>query len=190
MAQTTEEQKTDEKPVETPTPADKEADKRFTQAELDAILKDRLERAEKKREKEAERAAEEARLKALEESKDLQKLSEERKKLLDDRDRELAELRAKLEIGEKAVAALRRQLDTELATVPDYIKTLLSRMPEAEQLEWLAANKASLIKSTDDADKNKRKIPGTPSGDPEKQLSAADEAIKRAQHARQVRSMF
>lgn len=192
MATTTEEDKPETKvdPAAPPTPAAQEAEKKFTQDELEQIIKDRLERAEKKRTKDAEKAAEEARLKALEESKDVTRLAEERGRLLAEREKEIAELRTKAEHGERAAAALRKQLDAALTDVPEHIKALLATKPEADQLEWLAENKAKLVPAAQPEKDAKKRIPGTPQPDDGKKLSEAEEEKRKAAHAAQVRGMF
>jgi colicin import membrane protein len=193
MATTTEEEKPEAKvidPAAPPTPADKEAEKKFSQEELDRHIAERLEREQKKRAKDAEKAAEEARLKALEESKDVTKLAEERGRLLAEREKELAELRTKAEQGERAAAALRKQLDAAMVDVPEHIKALLATKPEADQLEWLAENKAKLAPAAQPEKDVKKRIPGTPQPDDGKKLSDAEEEKRKAAHAAQVRGMF
>jgi hypothetical protein len=177
-------------PATTPTAAEQQPEKLLTQAEFDAALKDRLARAATKAEKERASAEESARLKALEEAGEHKKLAEERATALTQREKELAEAMTKIEQGARATAALTKMLESQLADVPEHIRSLMVNMSPADQLEWLAANKDKLKAAPEADQKQVKQIPGTPKQPDAKTLSESEQEKQRALHAKSVRGMF
>lgn len=110
-------------------------DKRFTQAELEAIVKDRLAREQRKGQEAADKARQDAEAKALAEQGKY-------KELADGHAAKIAELEPK---AQRYEAALRAQVAELRKDLPEHITALLDKMDAAEQLEYLATNRAKLI---------------------------------------------
>lgn len=146
------------------------------QARIDSVIKERLEREKRKADEAAQKAREAAEQEAMQKNQEWQKLAEthaERIKQLE-AGAQLSEAeKQKVERYEKA---LRAQLDTQRASLPKPVLTLLDRLDPAEQLEWIAANRGDL-------EAQKPAVLGTPPspkpGDPKAQTSEEQEKARR-----------
>lgn len=121
-------------------------EKTFTQAELDAIVKERLERAQRKAAEQAEKARADAEAKTLAEQGEFKALAEQRAAELEKAQRALESAKHTEKELERYQTALKKQLDAARADLPTPIATLLDKLDPAEQLEWLAENRAELTK--------------------------------------------
>ncbi|HXI15149.1 MAG TPA: hypothetical protein VNM48_02170, partial [Chloroflexota bacterium] len=111
-------------------------DRRFSQAEVDDLIKRRLERERQAAEDRTKREREAADEQRLKENQEFQKLADQRAKRID----ELEPLKIKAERYEAALTVL---LTEERKAVPEYVHPILDKLDPAEQLEWIAQNKAS-----------------------------------------------
>lgn len=160
----------------------------FTQTEVEAIVKERLEREARKR----ARAEEEARKRAEEEAArrngEWQKLAEQREQELQTLGAKVAELEQILPRLEKYQAALQQYLAAERKGLPDPILKLLDKLDEADQLEWLSANreqiKAGMLPTSGQA-----RIPRTPKADDGMSVSQTEDAKRRAEVYRMLRQV-
>lgn len=123
-------------------------EKTFTQAELEQVVKDRLDRAQRKAQADADKARQDAEAKALAEQGEFKTLAEQRAA-------RIAELEAATEAGkattkqlERYQASLKKHLDAQRADLPTHIVALLDRLDVADQLEWLAENRAAMTPQT------------------------------------------
>ncbi len=111
-------------------------DRRFSQAEVDDLIKRRLERERQTAEDRAKRERDAADEQRLKENQEFQKLADQRAKRIE----ELEPLKVKAERYEAALTTL---LTEERKAVPEYVQPILDKLDPAEQLEWIAQNKAS-----------------------------------------------
>ncbi len=132
-------QQTDTAPAAT---AANSKDRTFTNAEVEQIIKDRLDRQKRANDTAAVKAAEEARIKALAENNEWQKVAVEREAELNAAQQKLGELSR----YEQALAA---QLEREKVGLPQYILDLLSEKNVVDQLEYLAKHAKSLRQSSE-----------------------------------------
>ena len=165
---------------------DGDGDKKFTQADIDRIVTERLERASKKAEKDAEKLKSEAEEKALAEQKKFETLAEKRQTRITELEGEAATLKAEGEKTKRYEAALTKYRDAEAVSVPDHLKPLLEKLDVVEQIEWLAANKATLIAQPDP----KKPIPPTPPPANGKELDEAAKKKASETTARQYQNRF
>ena len=157
---------TDAKP--TTQPAIQPAAKSFAtdadfQAEVDRILKDRLERAETKAQEKARKAAEAAEAEAAAKNGEWKDLAEKRAATLGALETEKATLTEQLDAQKDTLARYEKALTAHVAAqsedVPDGVKTLLGKLDPVEQLEWLAANRETLLQQ------KRQGVPATPGAD-------------------------
>lgn len=110
-------------------------DRRFTQAEVDDLIKRRLERERQQSEQRTQREREQAEEQRLKENQEFQKLAEQRQA-------RIAELEPTVAKAERYEAALTKLLTEERKAVPEYVHPILDKLDPAEQLEWIAGNRA------------------------------------------------
>lgn len=117
-------------------------EKRFTQAEFEAHLKERLKREQEKAAAAAERARQEAAEQALAEQQKFQELAEKRGSRVAELEPQVEALTAEVEALRGAVQA---QLDAAREGLPEHVTILLDKLPPAEQLAYIAANREKLV---------------------------------------------
>lgn len=151
---------TDAKPT---APAKSFATEADFQAEVDRILKDRLERAETKAQEKARKAAEAAEAEAAAKNGEWKDLAEKRGATLATLESENATLTEQTDAQKATLTryekALKAHVEAQSADVPDGVKTLLSKLDPVEQLEWLAANRETLMQQ------QRQGVPPTPDAD-------------------------
>lgn len=109
----------------------------FTEADVERIVKDRLERSKRSADAAATKAADDARQKALAEQGDFQRLADERAQRIAQLEPQAAQLDA-------YKAALQHVLAERRKDLPAHLTTLLDRLTEVEQLEYLTAHAGQL----------------------------------------------
>jgi hypothetical protein len=133
------------------------------QAEVDRILKDRLERAETKAQEKARKAAEQAEAEAAARNGEWKDLAEKRGASLSALETEKATLAEQSDAQKATLAryekALKMHVEAQSADVPEGVKTLLGKLDPVEQLEWLAANRETLMQQ------KRQGVPATPGAD-------------------------
>jgi hypothetical protein len=163
---------------------EKPPEKQFSQADVDNIIADRLRREKEKSEKASQKAKETAEAEALAEQDKFKELAEKHglkitglEADLETRVAELEDTTGKIDRLEVALQAL---LEAQKEGLPDFILPLLEKMDPVDQLEYLAKNRESLIKSDEDG----KGVPPSPKpkGDPEK--LSDDDRRKQAVSAR------
>ena len=114
--------------------------KTFTQGEVDILVRERLDRQKRSLEAQQTKTKDET---------DAAKLKEqhEYKTLAEQRETQVKELEPYKATAEKYGAALTKLLETERKALPSHIVSLLDKMDAADQLEWIAQNKAELFKA-------------------------------------------
>jgi len=117
-------------------------DRTFTNAEVESIIKDRLDRQKRANETAASKAADEARLKALAENNEWQKVATEREAELNAAQQKLNEL-------SRYEQALASQLEREKVGLPQYILDLLAEKPVVDQLEYLLKHAKTLRQTSE-----------------------------------------
>jgi HD-GYP domain-containing protein (c-di-GMP phosphodiesterase class II) len=123
-------------------------EKTFTQAELEAIIADRLERAKRKAETEQSKAREEAERKALAEQGEWKTLAEKHATEAQEARTALEAAKGYKDTADRYKAALEARVAADKKDLPESILALLNKSDVADQMEWLAANLAS-IKAVD-----------------------------------------
>jgi len=116
----------------------------FTQAELEAIVKDRLERQKRASEAQAEKTRQDAEAKALAEQGEFKALAEQHAARIAELEQETEASKALAKERDRYQAALKKHLDSQRADLPPHITALLDRLDVADQLDWLADNRAAL----------------------------------------------
>lgn len=123
------------------------SEKTFTQAELNAAIDERLKRERAKSEKDAQKVRDDAAAEAAKKNGEWQTLAEQREA----RVKELEALQPTLEQTQAERDAMKAALEdvvkAERKDLPAHITALLDKLPLLEQREWLAKNKAELMKT-------------------------------------------
>ena len=162
---------TETPPSDPPKASDTNPDtgKRYTQDEFEAEVKRRLasqkaaiESAQEKERKKAEDAA-------LAQQGEYQKLAEERQQRITELEQQIGQIDPLNQQLTRAKAALGSILAKEREGLPAHILTLLDGKDEADQLEYIAANRDALKPATDQ--RNGAHIPGSPKPADPAQLS-------------------
>lgn len=118
-------------------------EKAYTKDELEAIVKDRLERERKSAERKAEKDKASAQQQALESQQEWEKLANQRKAVLDT-------LQPRAELADKYETALNTYVTKEREGLPASVVSLLDKMDYADQIEWIANNKAEFTQPVQD----------------------------------------
>lgn len=133
------------------------------QAEVDRMLKERLERAEVKATEKARKAAEAAEAEAAAKNGEWKALAEKRAVTLAALEAEKGTLAEEMAAQKTTLAryekALGAHVEAQSADVPDGVKALLNKLDPVERLEWLAANRETLVQQT------RQGVPPTPGAD-------------------------
>lgn len=146
------------------------------QKKVDELLKDRLDRQNKKAEETAKKAAADAAAEAAKKNGEWQVLAEQREKELKETAEKMESFEKTQQLAKRYEESLKKNLEVQRAGLPDPITALLDKLDVAEQLEWLAANKAAMLKKTPDG------TPATPLPDGSnnnEQIKAAKEKFSR-----------
>lgn len=115
------------------------AGKTFTQAELDALIAERLKRQKTAFEAQQQKQKDEAEQRTLAEQQQFKELAQKHEA----RVKELEPLQSEVETLR---AVVQQQLDVAKKDMPKHITALLDKMAPADQLAWIAENKAELTK--------------------------------------------
>lgn len=115
------------------------------QAYIDNALKERLEREKKKTDKATAEAREQAEAEAAKKNGEWQKLAETRETKIKEQATQIETLTQVQEKAERYEKALKAHLDTQRAGLPAHVTLLLDKLDPAEQLEYIAANRAALL---------------------------------------------
>ena len=163
----------------------KPPEKQFSQADVDTIIADRLRREKEKSEKASQKTKEAAEAQKLAEQEKFKELAEKHglkitglEANLETQVAELEDTTGKIDRLEEALKAL---LEAQKEGLPDFILPLLDKMDPVDQLEYLAANRESLVKGGGDGAGGVPPSP-KPKGDPEK--ISDDDRRKQAVSAR------
>lgn len=167
---------TDAQPV---TDTDKTGEARFTQADVERIVKERVKREQDKASAAAEKARKEAEESALAKNAEWQTLAEKREK-------ELAELAPFREKAERYEAALKAQLEEARKGLTGAALKLLDRLDPAEQLEFIAANRAELAPEKS----NPNGVGSNPNSSNGKNLSSEEREKLRQQDRKNFSGFF
>lgn len=125
----------------------------FTQAELEAHIADRLERAKRKAESDQAKAREEAERAALAEQGKWKELAEKHATEAQEARTALEAAKAYKDTADRYKAALEARVAADKKDLPPAILALLEKSDVADQMEWLAANLASIKSSAVDTPK-------------------------------------
>jgi hypothetical protein len=120
------------------------------QKKVDELLKDRLDRQNKKAEETAKKAAADAAAEAAKKNGEWQVLAEQREKELKETAEKMESFEKTQQLAKRYEESLKKNLEVQRTGLPDPITALLDKLDVAEQLEWLAANKATMLKKTPD----------------------------------------
>ena len=112
------------------------SEKEFQNA-IDARLKERLEREGRKREAAEKKAAEKARQEAMEKNQEFESLAQERQARIEELENELQTLGSVKETAERYENALKTRVEAQMASVPEYVRDLLSDRDPVAQMEYL-----------------------------------------------------
>lgn len=116
------------------------------QKDLDGVIQERLDRAQRAAEKKQAEAAEQARLKALEEQGEWQKLAEQRAARIADLEAATKTAQTLEQERDRYKTAVTTLLKTQRTDLPKPILDLLDKLDPVDQLEWIAANRQELAK--------------------------------------------
>lgn len=114
-------------------------EKKFSQAELDALIAERLKRQKTAFEAQQQKQKDEAEQRTLTEQQQFKELAQKHEA----RVKELEPLQSEVETLR---AVVQQQLDVAKKDMPKHITALLDKMAPADQLAWIAENKAELTK--------------------------------------------
>lgn len=116
----------------------------FTKDDVERIVKERLERAQKRAEADQAKAAEEARVKALAEQGEWRTLAEQHATRIAELEQHATKIPTLEQDRDRYRGAVTTLLKTQRADLPKPIQDLLDKLDPVDQLEWIAANRATL----------------------------------------------
>lgn len=119
------------------------------QKRVEEMLKERLEREKRKSEDAAKKAAADAAAEAARKNGEWQQLAEQREKDLAEATAKVSEYDQLQQQAKRYQESLKKSLEVQRSGLPESIIKLLDKLDPADQLEWLAANKESLLKKVD-----------------------------------------
>lgn len=146
--------------------------KTFSQEDVDRIVKERLEREKLARERATARAKEEAEAEALKKNQEWQALADVNAKKADELAARVAQLEPVGEQVERYRSALERSLAAEKKDLPKHVLVLLEKLDPVEQIDYLAANRDALGRTTGAA--------GVPASPEPKERRLSDDDLERA----------
>lgn len=147
------------------------ADKQALQEYINETLKDRLAREDRKREEAEARARKETEEKALAENQQFRELAEKRQERVVELEGQVGQIEQLTTERDELSQALEAILAKEREGLPEAVIELLNDKSPAKQLQWIAANKATLTKA------NGRGIEPTPTA--QQDPSIPDEERRR-----------
>ncbi len=155
----------------------------FSQADVDRIVKDRLEREKSAREKATQKAKEDAEAEGLKKNQEWQTLAEKHEARTNELLAKLDELEPLGGQVERYKGALEKYLATEKKDLPKHVMVLLEKLDPIEQIEYLAANREELGKTTGTGG-----VPASP--DPKTRTLSEDELEAARRGQAQIYSNF
>lgn len=123
------------------------ASKQDLEKHITEALKDRLDREERKREEAEARARKEAEDKALAENQQFRELAEKRQERVVELEGQVGQIEQLTTERDELSQALEAILAKEREGLPEAVIELLNDKSPAKQLQWIAANKATLTKA-------------------------------------------
>lgn len=152
------------------------------QKKVDELLKERLERERQKAAEAAKKAADEAAAEAAKKNGEWQKVAEQRESELKAAIERIAEFDNVQNLAKRYEEVLKKNLDAQRAGLPESISNLLDKLDVAEQLEWLAVNRDSILQRNPDG------LPPTPP--PSGSGSDAVTTQAKEKFAKDIKRMF